>query len=269
MTAASRSAPRRSTWQRIGPVAEPVLAVCAFTGLFEILAQTNALGRDLLPPIEKIASSFATDVTHGALWSATWITMRSWAIGMAIVVAVGVPVGLACGSSRLAYHALHLPVEILRTIPSIAALPFLVLVYGVGSKLTVILVVLTALWPLLLQTMLGVRDVDPVALDTARCYGLGRARQFRQVSIPSALPYIVTGLRLSATFGLLLAIATSMFAGGAGLGNQIFTAQEEFNTPLLFARTIFAGLLGLIVYYVLIAFERRSLAWHASHRRSA
>lgn len=250
----------------IAPYVEPILVVLGCVGLFEILAVTQVLGSDLLPTLPQLVSAFANDVTRAQLWSATWVTLRSWLIGMAIVVAVGVPGGLVCGLSRFAYHAIHLPVEILRTIPSIAALPFLVLVYGVSSKLTVVLVVLTAVWPLLLQTMFGARDIDPIALDTARGYGLGPFRRFRQVAVPSALPYIVTGIRLSATFGLLVAIATSLFAGGEGLGNEIIAAQQEFNNPLLFARTLFAGLIGLVVYYVLIAAERRLLAWHVSYR---
>jgi len=256
----------RSTWSKVAPIAEPALTVLLFVAVFELCAVAHVAGKDVLPTVPNIASAFWTDVTHAEIWNATWITVRSWVIGMAIVTAIAIPAGFLMASSRVAYHGSHLTVEILRTVPSIAALPFLVLVYGIGTKLTVVLVVLAALWPLLLQTMAGARDVDPIALDTGRSYGLGRIRQFRQIVLPSALPYVATGVRISATIGLLLAIGTSLYAGGQGLGNEITVAQSEFKTPLLFARVFFSGLLGLMVYYVLISVERRLLAWHPSHR---
>jgi ABC-type nitrate/sulfonate/bicarbonate transport system permease component len=259
-------ASRARGWARIAPWAEPALTVLFFVALFEVFAVTEVAGKDVMPTVDQIASAFWGDVTHQELWNATWITLRSWLIAMGIVVAIGVPGGLLIGASQLAYRGSHLTIETLRTIPSIAALPFLVLVYGVGAKLTVILVVLAALWPLLLQTMAGARDIDPVARDTGRSYGLGRFDQFRRIVFPSALPYVATGIRISATIGLLLAIGTSLYAGGQGLGNEITVAQGEFKTSLLFARVFFAGLLGLVLYYVLINVERRLLSWHPSYR---
>jgi ABC-type nitrate/sulfonate/bicarbonate transport system permease component len=256
----------RAAWSRVARYVEPALTVLLFVAIFEICAVTHVAGKDVMPTVPQIASAFGTDVTHAEVWNATWITVRSWLLGMAIVIVGGVPLGFLLGSSRSAYHGSHLLVEILRTVPSIAALPFLVLLYGIGTKLTVILVVLAALWPLLLQTMAGARDVDPVARDTGRSYGLSAFAQLRKIVLPSSLPYIATGIRISATIGLLLAIGTSLYAGGQGLGNEIMVAQGEFKVPLLFARVFFAGLLGLVVYYALISIERRALAWHPAYR---
>ena len=257
----------RGRWEPISRVAEPALVVIVFLCVFDYIARHDVLGQDLVPPVFDIASALWRDVFHGDVMSATWITVRSWGVAMLIVIAVSVPLGLLLGSSKFAYHASHLTVEIMRTVPSIAAIPFLVLVYGLGTKLTVVLVMLAAVWPLLLNTMSGVHDVDPVARDTARVYGLGRTRQFRQIVIPSAMPYIATGMRIAGTFGLLLAIGASLFAGGEGLGNEITEAQGTYQNDLLYSRVFIAGLLGLAIYYSLVTIERRVLAWHPSYRK--
>jgi ABC-type nitrate/sulfonate/bicarbonate transport system permease component len=261
--------PGRRTLRWPGRYVEPVLVVLAFLALFQLAAAQEWFGDGVLPKVTDIASALWDDVKSGVVLEGTWITVRSWAIAMLIVVAVAIPLGLVLGSSRVLYRATHLTVEILRTIPSIAALPFLVLVYGIGTKLVVVLVLLAAVWPLLLQTMAGVHDVDPVARDTAQVYGLSRFRVFTKVVLPSSLPYIATGLRISGTLGLLLAVGTSLFAGGDGLGALIFSAQLNFQNALTFARIFVCGIVGLLVYLLLITIERRMLAWHPAYRKEA
>jgi ABC-type nitrate/sulfonate/bicarbonate transport system permease component len=244
--------------------------VIAFVGLFELVARSKAFGGyDILPPASHIAEALYHDVLDGHILVATWITVKSCLIAVGLVFAFAIPFGLLLGASTVSYHAFRLVIEALRTIPSIAKLPFLVLAVGVGTELTVLLVMFVAIWPLLLGAIAGVHDVDPVARDTAKVYGLGRARRFWQIVLPSAVPYIVTGLRISITYGLLIAIGVSLYAGGDGLGYQILSAELTRQIPLMFARVFIAGLLGLAIYYVLIAFERRLLAWHPSYRNAA
>jgi len=250
-----------------GKYLEPVLVVVAFLALMELAAAQKWFGEEVLPRVTDVVPVLWDDITSGVVLEGTWITVRSWGLAMLIVIAVTIPLGLLLGSSRVLYHATHLTIEIMRTVPSIAALPFLVLVYGIGTKLVVVLVMLIAVWPLLLQTMAGVHDVDPQAKDTGRVYGLSRLQVFRKIVLPSALPYIATGLRISGTLGLLLAIATSLFAGGDGLGALIFSAQLNFDIPLTFARIFVCGLVGLAVYYALVMIERRVLAWHPAYRK--
>ena len=165
--AGRRSAPRPGWGGPLVTVAEPALVVVAVLAVWEVLARAGVLPGSISAP-GAIVSSLASDVQTSRLWDGVLASVGAWAVGLGIVVVVGVPVGVILGSSRVLYAATRHTVEFLRMIPSIAALPLLVLVYGVGFKLTVVLVVLTALWPLLLQSMYGVHDVDPVARDTAR-----------------------------------------------------------------------------------------------------
>ena len=248
--------------------AEPGALVLLVLAVWEAFGRSGFVARQDLPPFSDVAAKLIADVQGSVLWHSLGASFEAWALGLGIVVAAGVPIGAALGSSQRAYRATNLLVEFVRTIPSIALLPLLILLYGAQLRLAVTLVVLSALWPLLIQTMYGVHDVDPVARDTARAYGLGRARRFMLVVLPSALPYIATGLRLSAVIALILAIAASLIAGGEGLGSAISSAATSGQTALMYGRILVAGCLGLLVTLAFATLERRVLHWHPTHRES-
>jgi ABC-type nitrate/sulfonate/bicarbonate transport system permease component len=116
------------------------------------------------------------------------------------------------------------------------------------------------------QTLYGVRDVDPVADQTARCYGLGRLARIRYVLWPTAQPYVATGIRLAASVALILAVTAELVIGSPGLGQEITTAQAGGATALVYGLILVTGLLGLAVNVGLRALERRVMAWHVSVR---
>jgi NitT/TauT family transport system permease protein len=256
-------------WKRAAGFVEPALVVVGFLVLFEVIARSGVLGGyDVLPAPTQIAPAFWRDLTQGDILWQVWITLSSCLIAVVVVFAVTIPVGMLLGLSTVAYRSVRLFMEGLRTIPAIAALPFLVLLYGIGTELTIVLVALTCIWPLLFSAISGVHEVDPVALQTAQVYGLNGRQRFMRIVLPSSLPYIVTGLRISVTFGLVVAIGVSLYAGGQGLGYAIMQAYTEQHVSLMFARVFLAGLLGLVVYYFLISIEKRLLFWHPTYRKA-
>lgn len=248
---------------------EPAAVTLAFVALWELFSRSGVTSRHDVPPATKIAKALFEDVQHRAVWSGVGESMKAWGIGLAIVIVVGVPVGLLLGLSRLAYRAVRPTLDFVRTVPSIAGLPILLFIYGIGLRLNVVLVLIAAIWPLLVQSMYGAHDVDPVARDTARVYGLGRVRSFFKVVLPGTMPYIVTGLRLSAVIALLVAVAASLIVGGEGLGAQIDAAQRNDLTELMYARIVLTSLIGLTVTFSLLQMERRLLRWHPSQREAA
>jgi NitT/TauT family transport system permease protein len=249
--------------------AEPAAVILVLLGLWELCSRVEVIPQRSMPPVTVILQSFVEDVQHTEIWSAVLATMGAWAIGLVVVVLVAVPLGLVLGMSSVAYRAVVPTLDFVRTIPSIAALPVLLFLYGVGIRLIVTLVVLAAVWPLLIQTIYGAHDIDPVSRDTARVYGLGRVASFFRVTLPGSMPYIVTGLRISAVVALLVAVGASLIIGGAGLGEQIWDAQRNGLSSLMYARILLASLLGLAVTFGLVAIERRVLQWHPTYRGAA
>nr|WP_245159047.1 ABC transporter permease subunit [Blastococcus sp. TF02A_35] len=170
------------------------------------------------------------------------------------------------GSSRFAREATASTIEFLRPIPSVALIPIAVLLYGSQLESKLLLVVYASFWQVLVQVLYGVQDVDPVAQDTARAYGLGRWARVRYLTWPTALPYVMTGLRLAAAVALILAVTSELVIGNPGLGKSIAAAQSSAAYPTTYALVVVTGILGVLVNVVFRAVERRALSWHPSQR---
>ena len=245
---------------------EPAVAVAVLVGIWELVSRLGVLPDRDFPPATQIFLALIDDVQTSELWLGIADSLRSWALGLAIVTVTAIPAGVLIGTFRTVQRCTQLLIELVRPVPTVALLPLLILIYGTGVQLAAALVVLTAIWPLLIQTIYGVQDADPVVRDTGRAYGLSKLQQYRYIVIPSSLPYLATGMRLSATLALVAAIAASLIAGGSGLGAAISSAASGGSTDLMYARVFVTGLLGLAVTLLFVQFERRALHWHHSYR---
>ena len=247
----------------------PLAAVAVLLVLWELVVQAGIVAETNIPPASAALSELVSLVGDGGFWSAVGSTLQGWALGLGIAIALGVPLGLLIGSSRWAYRALRVPIEFLRPIPSVALIPLAVLVYGTGLQSKVFLAAFASFWPLLIQTIYGVQDVDPVATDTARSFGLGRLERMWRVTIPSAVPYIATGIRISSAVALILAVTAELVIGAAGLGREINVARSGGDLPGMYALIVATGLLGWLLNLTTSAGERRVLHWHPSQRAVA
>ena len=217
----------RARW---GP---PIVAVALLLLLWELVVRAGLIPETSIPPASAAIGELAAELAEATLWKEVGNTLKGWAIGLALAVALGVPAGILIGSSRWAYRALRVPIEFLRPIPSVALIPLAVLVYGTGLESKVFLATFASLWPMLIQTIYGVQDVDPVATDTARAFGLGRAARLWRVTVPSAVPYIATGIRISSSVALILCVTAELVIGSAGLGRLIKAASSCGNVVLM------------------------------------
>jgi ABC-type nitrate/sulfonate/bicarbonate transport system permease component len=182
---------------------------------------------------------------------------------------LAIPCGILLGSSRLAASAFRVPIEFLRPIPSAALIPLLFLTLGTTLESEVFLATFGAFWPLLVQTMYGVKDADPIAVDTARSFGVGRLERLLRITVPSAVPYIATGLRISSSVSLILAFTAELFMGTPGLGQKVNIAQAYGLNEELYAYALATGFLGVAIHLLSAAVERRALRWHPSQRGGA
>ena len=246
--------------------APPVVAVLLLLALWEAVVRAGLIPETSIPPATSAIGELASQVTQAAMWKAVGNTLEGWVIGLGLAVLLGVPAGILIGSSRWAYRALRVPIEFLRPIPSVALIPLAVLVYGTGLQSKVFLATFASFWPLLIQTIYGVQDVDPVATDTARAFQLGRFERLWRITVPSAVPYIATGIRIASAVALILCVTAELVIGSAGLGRSISVAQSGGAIDVMYALIIATGMLGWLLNIVATRGERRVLHWHPSQR---
>lgn len=262
------TAPAGSPARRWRP-GNAVLGLAGLAGLALLLQALPAAGlvsSEHLPPSTEIARALATELGEAEFWSALGDTLTAWAIGLAIAVTAGIAAGVLIGSVPVLRALTASTIEFLRPIPSVALIPIAVLLFGTRLESSLLLVVYASFWQVLIQVLYGVQDVDPVAEQTARSYGLGLLARIRYVVWPTALPYVMTGIRLAAAVALVLAITAELIIGAPGLGQRIGVAQSSGAAPLMYALVVVTGVLGLGINLVARVTERRLLAWHQSVR---
>ncbi|WP_046728552.1 ABC transporter permease [Streptomyces humi] len=240
--------------------------LAAFLALGEAVPRLGLVKADYFPPTSRIARAFGTELSDGAFWSALGDTLTGWAVGLAVAVGAGIVAGVAISVVPHLREATASTIEFLRPIPSVALIPLAILLYGTELRSVLLLVVYAAFWQVLIQVMYGVQDVDPVAEETARSYGLGTWARVRHVLWPTALPYVMTGVRLAAAVALILTITAELVIGAPGLGQRIAVAQTSQAVPEMYALIVVTGLLGLVINVGARSVERRALAWHQSVR---
>ena len=250
----------------LGVVVVPVLSIAAALGLWELVVRRGVISEQDLPTMSATVRELWSLMETRGFWVAFGETVRGWALGLGIATALAVPIGIVLGSSNFAATAFRVPIEFLRPIPSAALIPLLFLTLGTTLKSEVFLATFGAFWPLLVQTMYGVRDVDPVALDTARSFGVGRLERLYRITLPSSVPYIATGLRISSAVALILAFTAELFMGTGGLGQMMNFADSFGLYQQVYALALATGFLGIAIHFAFAGLERWALRWHPSQR---
>lgn len=216
-------------------------------------------------PLPSTVLGSAVDMLgDGAFWTAIIQTLTSWAEGLGIAVGCGVLVGMVLGTLPWAESAVRPLVEFLRPIPSVVLLPLVLILVQETHETEVVLVALAAVWPVLINTIYGIAEVDSLATQTLRTFGFPAWAVAWRVSLPSAAPFIATGVRIAASVAFVVAVAVELMGSGmGGLGGYLL--QEQSGTagvvPLL-AVAVLAGLLGLLLNAVLAGADRRVFRWH-------
>jgi ABC-type nitrate/sulfonate/bicarbonate transport system permease component len=235
--------------------------------VLEVAPRIGVVPEEYAPPTSRILAGVGEQLGRPAFWTALLDTLATWGIGLGLATVAGIVAGVVIGAVPFLRAATATTIEFLRPIPSVALIPLVIVLYGSTIRSTVVLVVYAAFWQVLVQVLYGVADVDPVARDTARSYGLGRWARLRFLLWPTALPYVATGIRLAASVALILAVTGELVVGSPGLGKEIDLAQQGGDVPAVYALILVTGLLGVLANVGLRVLERRVLAWHPAARR--
>jgi len=253
----------QSTWHGISSLGGTVAVLL----VFEILGRTGVLPARFLPPPSEVIVTLVQLLAGGEAWAAIGLTLLGWALGLGIAIVIAVPVGTLLGTSEFAFRATRAIVEFLRPVPSVALIPLAYLIFKPGTiDGKVFLAAFAAIWPLLVQTIYGVRSINPLQLDTARSFQIPRWSAFARVVVPGSVPYLATGVRISSSVALILAVTGEIIMGAPGVGMQINLASQGGAVPEMYAYVVISGALGLGLNLMFAALERRVLHWHASQR---
>ncbi|MFJ1665635.1 ABC transporter permease [Streptomyces bottropensis] len=224
------------------------------------------------PPLRTILAAFPDVWTAERARADVLPSLLRLSAGYAVAAVAGVALGTVIGSYRRVRSVCEPVLEFLRAVPPPVLVPVITLFAGIGDTMKIAVIASGCVWPVLLNTVEGVRAVDPVLSETARSYGITGAARLRNVVLRSASPQIFAGLRQALSIGIILMVISEMTASSDGLGYTIVQFQRGFAIPDMWTGILVLGLLGFLLSVVLRLVERRVLGWYhglrASSRRS-
>ena len=218
------------------------------------------------PPLSSILTALRHEWLGHRLADDVAPSLARLAVGYTVALAAGVTLGVLIGSSRTVRALLEPVLEFLRAIPPPVLVPVLILLFGLGDTMKVLVIVSGCVWPVLLNTVEGVRAVDQVLADTCRSYRIRGGYRLRYLVLRAASPQIVTGARQALSIGIILMVISEMFAATSGLGFTVVQFQRGFAIPEMWSGVIVLGLTGVLLSGLFALAERRLLGWYHGQR---
>lgn len=236
--------------------------------VWEVLARAGVLPAVAFPKASDVLVRLMELFLASSFWSAVGATLTGAGIGLVIVLVIALPLGIAVGRLNWVDRSTLMVVEFLKPIPPVALLPLALLFWGPSLTMKVFLVTMGAIWPFMVQVVYGARGLDNTQLDMARSYRFGRWKTIRNVVLPTLTPFALTGLRVSATIAVIVAVVAELIGGAAGMGQEIALAQTSADLPTMYAYILATGILGLAVNGIFTIGGKPLLFWHPSQRSS-
>jgi len=251
-------------WKRSENSRLAVLTMVVLLLLWEGGVRFFGVREFLLPPPSKVFTEFMAQ--PGFLLLQSLDTLQTTLAGFALAVLLGVGAAIGIVYSRFLDRTLYALMVALNAVPKVALAPLFVIWLGTGSAPKIAIAMLIAIFPILIDTVLGLKSIDPEMLNMARANQASRSKVLWKVRFPNALPSIFAGMKVGISFALVGTIVGEFVAGETGLGHVILVAQGSFNTPTVFVALALLCILGVILFKALEIAEERMLPWHASQR---
>ena len=228
---------------------------------WQLLADARVLSPVFFPAPSRAIGVLVERVVDGSIWPPVIATLWRMLVGWLLAGLVGVALGAAIGSSRNAREYLGPTLEFFRPLPASAIIPVAILFLGLSNQMSLAVIAFGAIWPVLLGSVYGFSTIKPRLAEVSAVLEMSRAEYFRHIALPSALPDILSGARISLAIALILSVVVEMQAALPGLGQNIMQAQRSFRSADLYAGLIVLGVVGFAVSTVLRLIERRVLRW--------
>ncbi|MBB2910044.1 NitT/TauT family transport system permease protein [Streptosporangium becharense] len=234
--------------------------------LLEASGRTGFIDPDAFPLPSTVLSRAVLMTNDGEFVADIASTMVVWAVGLLIATVVGVCAGFLLGTVPFMERSFRPIMEFLRPVPSVALIPLALSLFSDKFDMKVTVIVYAATWPILINTMYGLKDVDPLAKETLRSFGFGRSAVLWRVSLPSTAPFIATGVRLASAIALIVGISAELLGGGLdGIGSYVLQSSTGLNAmEYIVAAALWAGVIGLVTNGLFVLAERRAFRWHTA-----
>jgi ABC-type nitrate/sulfonate/bicarbonate transport system permease component len=216
----------------------------------------------LLPPLSAVLATLYDITASGEIVRHLAVSLWRAAAGYAAAALIGIGLGIAMGYWRRACEAGEITIELLRAIPPPAVIPVAMVFLGIGDALKVFVIFFACLFPILVNTIDGVRSADPVLIRTARTFRLSPLRTVWKVIIPMAAPTIMTGLRIATAIALILTVISEMIGATSGIGYFILGSQRTLHITQMYAGIVVLALTGYAINRVFVTIDGRVMAWH-------
>lgn len=229
--------------------------------IWEIAPRIGLVDSAFFPSFSDVVKSWWEMLVSGELFTHFTASIVRSLMGFILALLIAIPLGLLIGWYPLARDLLNPTLELFRNTAALALLPVFMLLLGIGETSKIAIVLYTCTWPVLLNTIASVRNVDPLLIKSARSMNISSFKLFIKVILPASVPTIFTGIRMAGTAAILVLIAAEMVGAKEGLGYFITYAQYNFKIPEMFAGILTISLLGLLINQGLLVLERRFSRW--------
>jgi NitT/TauT family transport system permease protein len=238
------------------------LSVVLFFGLWEIAPRCGELLQVFIAPPSQVVQILFEMIRDGLLWGHILVSLGRSAAGFTAAALLAIPLGFLLGSNfRIFERLVTPPLRFFAQLNPFSLFPLFILLFGIGELSKGTMIFWVCIWPILFNTINGVKGIDPLLVKSARSMGIGLVTLFFKVIFPAALPGIFTGLKMGSGTAFFMLIAAEMIGASRGLGWLVWNAQTNFQMPQLFAATVIISIFGLLLQSVFVYFERTLLGW--------
>jgi sulfonate transport system permease protein len=243
------------------------LVPLAVLGTWELLVRTGVILPRILPAPSTVIATGWQLILNGVLPKNLWVSLGRAATGFVIGSVIALALGFTVGLSRLAEALIDRTIQMIRTIPFLSILPLVIVWFGIGESGKIFLVALGVTFPIYINTVLGIRQVEPRLLELGRNYGLNKQQLVWQVILPGALPSILVGFRYALGIAWLALVVAETIGASAGIGFMAMDAREFLRTDVIVLAIVIYASLGIVVDVIIRFLERRLLVWHPNYAK--
>jgi NitT/TauT family transport system permease protein len=236
-------------------------AVLVFVGVWQLVAFRRLMPELFLPGPSDIAAAFGVYIAKGQIWNDIWVSGQELVLGFLLAIVIGLPLGMSIGWYRRFAMALDPFVTFFNAIPRVSLTPLFIIWFGIGINSKLAVVFLGAVFAIIINAAVGVRNLDPALIKAARSFGANDVQLFRTIVLPGSVPYILAGFRLGLAHALTGVVVAELVAAQAGVGLMMATAGATFQTARVFVGLVIIATTGVLITTLFARIEQRFQNW--------